>query len=369
MKKITIAICVGILITACSTTVENYVLKATVGGDLKDSTRVYLKTTDSLNQIVDIDTVQTFDGAFQFEGTREIPQLHYVFVDGLRGNIPVIVENGNIAIRFHKDSLDLAEIKGTPQNDLFMGFLEESRSMRTMVTDMQQELRQANMARDTAAMTALRDEYFELQEKAKDYNIDFAKENPGALISALILENLLRTKALPTQSLDSIYQNLTPEIKATLPAKNVQSLLEKTKNTEVGNVAPDFSGPSPDGGTLALSEVKGKLTLIDFWAAWCRPCRMENPNIVSVYEQYKDKGFDIIGISLDTKANDWKTAIEKDSLDWNHISHLQRFQGPIAELYSVNAIPASFLLDENGVIVAKNLRGPALGQKVGELLQ
>ena len=107
--------------------------------------------------------------------------------------------------------------------------------------------------------------------------------------------------------------------------------------------------------------------LVDFWAAWCRPCRAENPNIVRVYNKYKDKGFKVLGVSLDRNAEDWKQAIADDNLDWQHVSNVRYFD-EIAELYNVSAIPASFILDENGVIVAKNLRGDALEEKVAELL-
>jgi thiol-disulfide isomerase/thioredoxin len=111
----------------------------------------------------------------------------------------------------------------------------------------------------------------------------------------------------------------------------------------------------------------GKVTLVDFWAAWCRPCRAENPNIVKVYSKYKDKGLSVLGVSLDRNANDWINAIEQDGLTWHHVSNVRYFD-EIAELYNVRAIPASFILDENGVIVAKNLRGPALEAKIAELL-
>ncbi|WP_343486229.1 TlpA disulfide reductase family protein [Allomuricauda sp. d1] len=368
-KKLTALFFIGMLITACSTKSESFVLKGDFEGELENGTNVYLRTSDSLNQIVDVDTAQTLDGTFQFEGNQEIPHLHYVFVDGTRGNIPVILENGTIELTFHKDSLEMATLEGTVQNELFMGFLEESRKHRDMVLDMQDDIRKASAERDTVAMSSLRDEYFELQQKARDLNVDFVNENPNALISALILENLMQTKAIPNKKIDSLYQTLTPEIKKTQPAKNIQTQLNRSVATNIGQKAPDFSGPTPMGDKIALNDVEGKLVLVDFWAAWCRPCRAENPNIVSVYEKYKDKGFNVLGVSLDRKKEDWEKAIINDSLSWSHISNLKYFQDPIAQLYNINSIPASFLLDENGVIVAKNLRGPALEAKVAELIQ
>jgi peroxiredoxin len=172
-----------------------------------------------------------------------------------------------------------------------------------------------------------------------------------------------------------LYAALSQEIKDTKPGKKVVELLENkkkseeaSKSTAVGAKAPDFSGPNPEGKTIALSEVMGKATLIDFWAAWCRPCRAENPNIVAVYKKYHDKGLNIVGVSLDRTEEAWKKAIADDGLEWHQISNIAYFDDQIAQLYNVSAIPAAFLLDENGVIVAKNLRGPELEAKVAELL-
>jgi thiol-disulfide isomerase/thioredoxin len=114
--------------------------------------------------------------------------------------------------------------------------------------------------------------------------------------------------------------------------------------------------------------VLGKVTIVDFWAAWCKPCRAENPNVVKIYNKYHDKGLNILGVSLDRKAEDWKKAIEDDGLTWNHVSNVDYFD-EIAKLYNVEAIPATFILDAEGTIIAKNLRGPALEEKIAELLQ
>lgn len=368
MKKILVIFLIAISIIACSTSSDGYTINGKITGELADSTKIFLKAIDSTNRLVDIDTTLFNAGAFKFMGDQSTPALHYITVDGIRGNFPVIVENGKIAFNGQKDSLQFATISGTPQNDFFFSFLTEQRSMQNMASSMQRDLRAAQNSKDTATINSLRDEFFELQEKSKEFSTDFIKENPSALISALLLQNLLRSKALPVEDIKIHYEALTDEIKATTPGKAVGEELAKISATAVGATAPTFSGPTPDGSTLALNDVEGKLILIDFWAAWCKPCRAENPNIVSVYNKYKEKGFNVVGVSLDRKSEDWLKAIEADGLAWNHISNLQYFNDPIAKMYSVNAIPAAFLIDENGVIISRDLRGAALEQKVAEFL-
>jgi peroxiredoxin len=215
----------------------------------------------------------------------------------------------------------------------------------------------------------------ELQEEYKSFELDYIENHPDALISALLIGNAVGSGAVSTEEAQAMYDKLSPEIKKTKAAATVQERLEaqkqsevNTKNTSVGAKAPEFTAPTPDGGELALNDALGKVTLVDFWAAWCKPCRAENPNVVKVYEKYHDKGLNIVGVSLDRTEEAWKKAIEDDGLTWQHVSHVAYFNDPIAKLYNVDAIPAAFLLDENGVIVAKNLRGPALEEKVAEML-
>jgi peroxiredoxin len=178
------------------------------------------------------------------------------------------------------------------------------------------------------------------------------------------------------------FDNLSSSLKESPKGKEVKAKLdsiyaeyEKTAYLEVGKVAPNFEAPKPDGTIVSLDELKGKVTIIDFWAAWCGPCRRENPNVVRIYNQYHDDGLEIIGVSLDGTSRQkdpkkaWLDAVEQDKLTWNHVSHLQYFNDPVARLYNITSIPATYILDEEGVIVAKNLRGKALELKVKELLE
>jgi thiol-disulfide isomerase/thioredoxin len=143
--------------------------------------------------------------------------------------------------------------------------------------------------------------------------------------------------------------------------------LSKNRTSTIGMEAPELTGKTPDGATYSLSQLRGKITLIDFWASWCGPCRRENPNVVQMYNKYHSKGFDILGVSLDSDGERWKAAIQQDGLPWHHISDLGGWQSQHAALYSVNSIPTTLLLDQQGRILARNLRGEQLGQKLREI--
>jgi peroxiredoxin len=140
------------------------------------------------------------------------------------------------------------------------------------------------------------------------------------------------------------------------------------KATAIGQPAPEIALPDPDGKIVKLSSMKGKYVLVDFWAKWCGPCRQENPNVVRVYNKYKDKGFTVFGVSLDRKREDWLQAIEQDQLTWTHVSDLKYWQSEAAKTYNITAIPFSVLLDPNGIIIDKNLRGAALERRLEQLL-
>lgn len=138
---------------------------------------------------------------------------------------------------------------------------------------------------------------------------------------------------------------------------------------KIGMHAPDIGLPDPDGNIKTLSSLRGKYILLDFWAGWCGPCRFENPNVVRLYQKYKNKGFDVYSVSLDSDKKKWMSAIEADGMEWTHVSDLKKWESAVIPLYHIDAIPMAFLLGKDGVIIAKDLRGEELGKKLAELLE
>lgn len=375
MKKFLLSLSVIIGLAACNGKPDGYVLNGTLSGDIENGTQVFLRKINESNQPYDVDTTTVENGKFTFSGPADSPDLIYLFIDKVQGYTPLVAEKGTIELIAQKDSLNFAKVKGTLQNDIFYKYLDRSKELSNQAISIQKDLQQATMAGNEATVNSLRDEFSELQEEYENFELDFIKNNPNGLISALLIEKALGTRQVGSEEAQKMYDALSAEIKETAPAKKILEALnaskaqeEKEKNTAIGAVAPDFSGPTPDGGQISLKEAMGKVTIIDFWAAWCKPCRVENPNVVKVYNKYHDKGLNIIGVSLDRKEEDWKKAIADDKLSWHHISSLDYFDDAIAKLYNVEAIPATFILDANGVIIAKNLRGPALEEKIAELL-
>jgi len=219
-------------------------------------------------------------------------------------------------------------------------------------------------------------------EQISGYPLKYLNENNDTYFSLNLLGLEINNPKIDLKAYMEAFNNLTPRLKETPKGKEISAKLDelykeyqKIAHLEVGKLAPNFEAPTPDGKMVSLDDLKGKVTIIDFWAAWCGPCRKENPNVVRIYNKFHDQGLEIIGVSLDgnRRQNDpkksWLDAIEKDNLVWTQVSNLQYFNDPVARLYNIASIPATFILDKDGKIAYKNLRGKALELKVQELLQ
>lgn len=370
MKKIMPWIGVLALLIGCQNDKDGFTLEGSVSGVLTDSTKVYLQKRDSLGRFQPIDTALIVDEHFEFTGKVEEVDLYTLKFDSRRGGTlaPVILENAEISFKSPIDSLAYMAVKGTEQNEWLMEFMDQTRTMNEIGTTLRDDMRKAYYAQDSVAYAALIEESQELVQKNLDFAKTFIGNHPKSLMSLTLMEDLVNRKSLPVITVDSLYQLLDEDLKRRPIGEKIKVFIDKEKPISVGAIAPDFIGPDPDGNELILSEVRGKVTLVDFWAAWCKPCRMENPNVKRVYEQYKDKGFTVIGVSLDKNAEEWAEAIAQDGLEWNHVSNLMAWQDPIAKMYNVSSIPKAFLLNEEGKIIGRDLRGAALEQAVAAIL-
>lgn len=201
----------------------------------------------------------------------------------------------------------------------------------------------------------------------KAINIDYIKNHPNSFISGNILKVYCSTWGKETSK--QLYEGLTERVKQSAFGKSIHEYLSLTKDIKVGDKFVDFSLPNFDGKEIALSDYKNKYVLLDFWGSWCAPCREENPNLVKTYNEFKDKGFDILGVSVETNRKAWMDAIHQDGIIWESVSDLKGDDNRAALIYGISSYPTNFLIDPHGIIIAKDLRGEALSKKLSELLK
>lgn len=212
------------------------------------------------------------------------------------------------------------------------------------------------------------DRYKVYQKNARDLNLEsFIREQPGSIVSAFVLYRYYSPSLLPDE-IERYTGLLDPSLENSQYVKLLRALPATLRATGIGSQAPDIVLPDPGGKTIRLSDYYGKYILVDFWAAWCVPCRRENPNVVRVYNRYKDKGFTVFGVSLDSKKDAWIKAIAQDGLDWPQVSDLKFWDSAPAKAYGIRGIPGNVLLDRSGKIIARNLRGEELEKKIASLL-
>tara|TARA_Y100000746_G_C15463529_1_gene432654 strand:- start:871 stop:2001 length:1131 start_codon:yes stop_codon:yes gene_type:complete len=335
--------------------------------DVADGTKIYVLQADQNNQpyIKDSTTVQSNN--FKFQGISSTPQISYIQVEGVNGYVLAILENGDIKADLFKDSISKSKVYGTKSNDDFIKYKSETKFLVDDMNNISYEAQDAIMTGDVSTAMELEKEYNSKEREVMLYEWDFIIDNLDSYMSALLLEVFMIENKVNKDSIIDVYESFSNRIKVSDVGKNIADLLSQYENPiEVGETAPDFTAPSINGSDVTLSEEvsKNNVTLLDFWAAWCRPCRVENPNLVRLYKSYNKDGFDIIGVSLDRTKEQWEQAVEDDNLLWTQVSNLNFWNDPIARRYSIRAIPQSFLINKEGVVIGKNLRGNDLEESI-----
>jgi len=371
MKKITLLALFTLSIISCNNLKDNEFLISGTANGIENGKKVFVEIQDE-NGVIAKDTGVIENGKFELKGSTDNIDLGFVRIENEKINLPIILEEGKIKINIVKDSLQKSTIEGTFNNDKFQKFNNESVAILEKVKKFEKEnnpkMQKALAAKDTVTVNKIKKEYQNFQNDMNDYSKAFIKNNPDAFISVLLLENFLMREYIPATEIKSFYDKLDKKLVNTKSAQNIKKTLDLMLAVVVGKPAPKFSAKSPEGKLISLDESLGKVTIVDFWASWCAPCRKENPNVVALYNEYHSKGLNIIGVSLDQDATKWKDAIAKDKLSWTHVSNLKYWDEPIGKQYGISSIPATFILDTKGNIVAKDLRGDALRAKVKELL-
>lgn len=343
---------------------EGFVIKGQIKG--KESGDIKLMKYADGKWITE-DSAKIEKGRFELKGKTELPELRLISMGPQAIVAQFFAENGSITVNAYADSLNKTEVKGSKSNDEFSILTKELMNISKETQGLQQKYSEAMQSGNEEGMKKAQIDYEAMMGNQKVYAKNFIREHPKSSVSPLVA--LMQfAQQMTAHDIDTLVAFLDPSVRASVYVAELKKIAEKMRITDVGTLAPDFTLNTPEGTPFTLSSLRGKIVMIDFWASWCKPCRQENPNVVALYNKYKDKGFDILGVSLDREKESWLKAIADDQLTWHHVSDLKFWQNEAAVQYGIQSIPCTLLLDKEGKIIAKNLRGEELVKKLSELL-
>ena len=363
MRNIYIVLVLSLL-SSCNND-NSFVINGTI--DVIDDTKVYILQADQNNQPFIKDSTSVKSSQFSFKGISATPEISYIQVEGVNGYVLAILETGEITADIDKNNISKSIVSGTISNDDFVKYRLETKSLVDNMNSIASSAQDAIMNGDVETAKELEKDYNKKEREVLLYEWDFIIDNLDSYMSALLLEVFMVENKVNKDSIIDVYESFSNRIKVSGVGKNIASLLSQYEDPiEVGEIAPDFTAPGIDGSNITLSKIteSNAVTLLDFWAAWCRPCRVENPNLVRLYKKYNQNGFDILGVSLDRTKEQWEQAIEDDNLLWTQVSNLSFWNDPVARRYSIRAIPQSYLIDNTGTVIGKNLRGNDLEERI-----
>jgi thiol-disulfide isomerase/thioredoxin len=309
-------------------------------------------------------------GKFDLSINQPAPTAYRLTIAGKpeAGTLTVFCDHGNLSIRLEGENFNIAEVKGSKSNNEWQDYDRGVKSFEGKLRAVQEYFEElAEKGEIGPKEDSLRFAYQTFFQGKENYIRSWILNHPGSYVSPFILA-IQYGSSPKVDVLKPLFSPLNPEIKSSYYGKVMGELVEKLDAVSIGKSAPVFSQSNPDGQQVSLESFRGKYVLLDFWASWCGPCRQENPNLVKTFQRFRDQ-LTILGISLDQKREPWLKAIKDDQLTWEQISDLKGWSNEVAGKYQVRSIPDNFLLDKEGKIIARGLRGADLDRALEQLLK
>ncbi|ALO14063.1 Thiol-disulfide oxidoreductase ResA [Salinivirga cyanobacteriivorans] len=363
MKKIIVIIAALALMTACSEKEGYDVHIKTVE---KEADWAYLLNVQN-NQLVPFDSAQWKDG-YQFTGSVERPELVFFNLKGTNKREPLFLENTSITVTPAEGNPGSFNYEGSKLNDIFEQYNDSanyySQENQRLYSEYQKARQDANKTREDSIRGLVEGLY----DKEQAYSESFALENLDNLVGLYIVRRKL-VYSMDYEKLKDVLGKVPEDNQNNAYYEYLEKHLAKLEKTRIGKEAPTFTMKDTAGNEVALKDFRGNYTLVDFWAAWCGPCRRANPHVVEIYEEYHPKGFQVLGVSFDQSREAWIKAIHEDNLPWTQVSDLKGWKNEAGQLYGVNSIPHTVLIDPEGKIVANRFSHEELREKLEEIYQ
>lgn len=340
---------------------QKFVITGKLTG-LPEGTQVSLsdpnKPGDTLAQ------AEVLNGVFSLQGKVAEPNLYQISFGRPQQKSVLFIGNDRVNISGRADSLQQIKVSGSPIHDDFETFKQTFNPLFFELKEMVDGLNaRSNLDKSDPGMQAYEAHLQKIREKVDQ----FVTARPSSPVAPFVM--MVTSEIEPDISVvERRYNGLGSPARSSFFGKLVKEYIDHSKIGSIGSEAVDFSQADPDGKMISLRSFRGKYVLVDFWASWCKPCRMENPNVVKAYHTFKGKNFTVLGVSLDNNRQNWLKAIEADKLHWPQVSDLKGWGNQAAALYGIQAIPQNILVDPAGKIIDKNLRGADLQRRLTELL-